>query len=209
MRVHLVNPSEVSFGTAVITPRWLYVLAAATPMSFGDPCLVDETLAAVSPAQIQEASTPPMLFAATKSELWHALGAPMWCSEAFMRPSTPKRPTNWAPPMPWSGEMEMWCGQRYCPIALGELLCLSTKAAGLKLPSSCRPAGIWCREKVICGLQSRPFAVAPNTALFAPFGELMVSVLDSVPPTLSSTRSSNCDDSVFASSRSQTTIFIP
>ena len=31
MRVHLVNPSDLSFGTAVITPRWLYVLAAATP----------------------------------------------------------------------------------------------------------------------------------------------------------------------------------
>lgn len=53
MRVHLINPSEVSFGTAVITPRWLYVLAAATPDSFGDPCLVDETLVAVDPAQIQ------------------------------------------------------------------------------------------------------------------------------------------------------------
>lgn len=47
MRVHLINPSEVSFGTAVITPRWLYVLAAATPESFGTPVLVDETLAAV------------------------------------------------------------------------------------------------------------------------------------------------------------------
>jgi radical SAM superfamily enzyme YgiQ (UPF0313 family) len=53
VRVHLINPSEVSFGTAVITPRWLYVLAAATPMSFGDPYLVDETLTAVDPAQIQ------------------------------------------------------------------------------------------------------------------------------------------------------------
>lgn len=53
MRVHLVNPSEVSFGTAVITPRWLYVLAAATPVSFGDPCLVDETLEAVKPLDIQ------------------------------------------------------------------------------------------------------------------------------------------------------------
>jgi hypothetical protein len=31
MRIHLVNPSDVSFGTAVITPRWQYVLAAATP----------------------------------------------------------------------------------------------------------------------------------------------------------------------------------
>jgi radical SAM superfamily enzyme YgiQ (UPF0313 family) len=53
VRVHLINPSEVSFGTAVITPRWLYVLAAATPASFGDPCLVDETLEAMDPEQIQ------------------------------------------------------------------------------------------------------------------------------------------------------------
>jgi hypothetical protein len=53
VRVHLINPSDVSFGTAVITPRWLYVLAAATPESFGDRSLVDETLAAVDPAQIQ------------------------------------------------------------------------------------------------------------------------------------------------------------
>jgi radical SAM superfamily enzyme YgiQ (UPF0313 family) len=44
MRGHLVNPSDVSFGTAVITPRWLYVLAAATPRSYGDPFIVDETL---------------------------------------------------------------------------------------------------------------------------------------------------------------------
>ena len=53
MRVHLVNPSHVSFGTAVITPRWLYVLAAATPASFGDPFLVDETLSPVDPDRIQ------------------------------------------------------------------------------------------------------------------------------------------------------------
>jgi radical SAM superfamily enzyme YgiQ (UPF0313 family) len=44
MRVHLVNPSDVSFGVAVITPRWLYVLAAATPDRYGTPHLVDETL---------------------------------------------------------------------------------------------------------------------------------------------------------------------
>jgi hypothetical protein len=53
VRVHLINPSEVSFGTAVITPRWLYVLAAATPTSFGDPCLVDETLVSVDSEQIE------------------------------------------------------------------------------------------------------------------------------------------------------------
>ena len=35
MSIHLVNPSHVSFGIGVITPRWLYVLAAATPESYG------------------------------------------------------------------------------------------------------------------------------------------------------------------------------
>ena len=44
MRVHLVNPSDVSFGTAVITPRWQYVLAAATPDRYGVPAIVDETI---------------------------------------------------------------------------------------------------------------------------------------------------------------------
>src|SRR5271163_3757242 len=53
VKVHLINPSSVSFGTAVITPRWQYVLAGATPKSFGDPVLVDETLAQVRPDSIQ------------------------------------------------------------------------------------------------------------------------------------------------------------
>ena len=52
MRVHLVNPSDNSFGTAVITPRWLFVLAAATPESAGDPILVDESLEQIVPETI-------------------------------------------------------------------------------------------------------------------------------------------------------------
>ena len=44
MQVFLVNPSNVSFGIAVITPRWLFVLAGGTPEKFGTPVLVDETL---------------------------------------------------------------------------------------------------------------------------------------------------------------------
>jgi radical SAM superfamily enzyme YgiQ (UPF0313 family) len=43
-RVHLINPSTRSFGVAVITPRWLYVLASATGTRWGDPRIVDETL---------------------------------------------------------------------------------------------------------------------------------------------------------------------
>jgi radical SAM superfamily enzyme YgiQ (UPF0313 family) len=52
LKIHLVNPSDVSFGTAVITPRWLYVIAAATPRTYGDPAIVDETLAPLEPETI-------------------------------------------------------------------------------------------------------------------------------------------------------------
>ena len=52
MRVHLINPSDAAFGTAVITPRWLFVLAAATPQEFGDPVLCDETLEALDVGEV-------------------------------------------------------------------------------------------------------------------------------------------------------------
>ena len=44
MRVHIVNPSHFSYGTGFITPRWMFVLAAATPAKWGDPILSDESL---------------------------------------------------------------------------------------------------------------------------------------------------------------------
>jgi radical SAM superfamily enzyme YgiQ (UPF0313 family) len=52
VRVHLVNPSDISFGTAVITPRWLYVLAAATPEQYGAPGIIDETLEPFDPLTV-------------------------------------------------------------------------------------------------------------------------------------------------------------
>ena len=53
MQVRLVNPSDNSFGTAVITPRWLFVLAAATPAEAGDPVLIDESLEQIDPETIE------------------------------------------------------------------------------------------------------------------------------------------------------------
>ena len=53
MTVHLVNPSHLSFGVGVITPRWLFVLGAATPEAYGRPCIVDETLEALDLDTIQ------------------------------------------------------------------------------------------------------------------------------------------------------------
>jgi radical SAM superfamily enzyme YgiQ (UPF0313 family) len=53
VHIHLINPSHVSFGVGVITPRWLYVLAAATPRECGDPFLTDETLERLDPSSIK------------------------------------------------------------------------------------------------------------------------------------------------------------
>jgi radical SAM superfamily enzyme YgiQ (UPF0313 family) len=52
VHVHLINPSDSSFGIGVITPRWLYVLAAATPKKYGDPIVTDETLEQLQPDKI-------------------------------------------------------------------------------------------------------------------------------------------------------------
>ncbi len=52
MSIHLINPSHVSFGVGVITPRWLYVLAQATPTRFGEPVITDETLEPLDPTII-------------------------------------------------------------------------------------------------------------------------------------------------------------
>jgi radical SAM superfamily enzyme YgiQ (UPF0313 family) len=53
MTVTLVNPSHLSFGTGVITPRWLFVLAGATPREYGEPVLVDETLEAIDISRVR------------------------------------------------------------------------------------------------------------------------------------------------------------
>ena len=54
MQVHLINPSHISFGVAVITPRWLYVLAGATGERWGTPRITDETLDPIVDTDIQQ-----------------------------------------------------------------------------------------------------------------------------------------------------------
>lgn len=52
-RIHLVNPSRNTFGVAVITPRWLFVLAAATGTEWGDPLITDESLTRFDMSTVQ------------------------------------------------------------------------------------------------------------------------------------------------------------
>ncbi len=53
LRVHLINPSDLSFGIGVVTPRWLYVIAAATPARYGDPVITDEALERTDFSRVQ------------------------------------------------------------------------------------------------------------------------------------------------------------
>jgi hypothetical protein len=48
-KVFLVNPANATVGFSVITPRWLYVLAGATPTDLvGDPIIIDEPITLLS-----------------------------------------------------------------------------------------------------------------------------------------------------------------
>jgi radical SAM superfamily enzyme YgiQ (UPF0313 family) len=53
-RVILINPSLSSFGYSFFTPRWLFVLASATPVDLvGDPIIVDEALSCFDPGMVR------------------------------------------------------------------------------------------------------------------------------------------------------------
>ncbi len=53
-KVILVNPSMSTLGYSVMTPRWLFVIAQATPADLvGDPILVDETIKKFDPGIVR------------------------------------------------------------------------------------------------------------------------------------------------------------
>ena len=97
MSVHLVNPSHVSFGIGVITPRWLYVLAAATPESLrrcrssstrrSNRSIFDDQSRATSSAS---ASIPATRCAVTRWAPQRGSGRATSCTGAFTRRSIPE-----------------------------------------------------------------------------------------------------------------------
>src|SRR6266536_4725923 len=53
-KVFIVNPANTSIGFAFITPRWLYVIAGATPTELvGDPVVIDEPVAPFKPEAVR------------------------------------------------------------------------------------------------------------------------------------------------------------
>src|SRR5215831_11701263 len=52
-RAILVNPSNSTAGYSFITPRWLFVIAQATPTDLvGDPILIDEVIEKFDPGRV-------------------------------------------------------------------------------------------------------------------------------------------------------------
>jgi radical SAM superfamily enzyme YgiQ (UPF0313 family) len=52
-KVILVNPANATVGYSVITPRWLFVIAGATPVEFaGDPIIIDEPVEAFDASKV-------------------------------------------------------------------------------------------------------------------------------------------------------------
>jgi len=88
----------------VITPRWLYVLAAATPLSYGTPILVDETLATTDPETIAAGDVVGISIhtgnALRGYELarLRASAERMWFSAASMPRCIRKKQLNWVAP---------------------------------------------------------------------------------------------------------------
>ncbi len=52
-KVVLVNPANTTVGYSVITPRWLFVIAGATPADLvGDPVIIDEPVTRFNPDEV-------------------------------------------------------------------------------------------------------------------------------------------------------------
>jgi len=53
-RVILINPALTTMAYSIMTPRWLFVIAQATPTDLvGDPVLVDEALQEFDPGMVR------------------------------------------------------------------------------------------------------------------------------------------------------------
>jgi radical SAM superfamily enzyme YgiQ (UPF0313 family) len=185
MKVHLVNPSNMSFGTAVITPRWLYVLAAATPASYGDPHLVDETLESLDPLSIGNGDMVGISIhtgntlrgyeigqLARNRGAWVVFGgihATLYPEEAHQLGGA-HAVVKGDGDVIWASVLEDCHNNAPRPIY---------EAGRIGAAHSNQRVGTCCRRTDTCGLLSRPFGVVPNTVPFALSGVLTDSSLAS------------------------------
>ena len=172
MRVHLVNPSDVSFGVAVITPRWLFVLAAATPARFGDPVIVDETLERFDPERIAAGDVVGIGIHTGNALRGYEVGRAARDRGAFvvfggihatLYPDEPLELGGAHAVARGDGD-HIW-GEVLADCEAGTVS-PATKAAASRAPRSSRRAGICCRPANTCGRRCRRCAAVPKHCSF-------------------------------------------
>jgi len=214
MAVFLINPSDHSFGTAVITPRWLYVLAAATPLSFGDPIIVDETLEALDPLSIQSGDLVGIGIhtgnalrgyevgrMARERGAWVVYGgihATLYPEEALERGHAHSVVKG-------DGDV-IWAKVLHACLKGGPSQIY--EGGRIDADQFFPPAGICCPLTNTCGLRCRRFVVVPSTALSAQSGAPTANAQDSGVLKASSKKLFSCGGRASAISPSRTTTSI-
>jgi len=211
MTIHLVNPSDISFGTAVITPRWLYVLAAATPPAFGDPKITDETLEQIDASSISPGDVVGIGIhtgnalrgykvgkIAREKGAWVIFGgihATLYPEESFELGGAHSVV---------KGDGDVAWGKALMDCRAKELA--RVYDGGRIEGGQFLAGGIWCRSADICGPLSRPFVAARNTAHFVLSGARTASARDNARRIASFRRSLHCGEKGFDLSPSPTII---
>ena len=217
MRVHLINPSHLAFGVGVITPRWLYVLAAATPREVRRShhrrrdARADRSRPASSPATSSaSASTPATRCAATRSAGWPASAAPGSSSAASTRRCIPRRRTSSAARTRWSRATATWSGRRSiddCVAGAPQPVYEGGRVDGRAVPAGA--LGPAAARTGTCGRRCRRCAAARSTARSVRCGDRRPEAAAARRRRGRSARSSSCAGGASASSRSPTTTSIP
>ena len=175
MRLHLINPSELSFGTAVITPRWLYVLAAATPAEFGDPLIADETLEPFDLETVSSAAmssgigihTAQCAARVSARPSRHGSRAPPSSSAAFTRRSIPDEAReHGAAHAVVKGDGDAGLAERCCGLRRPARWRPSTTAAASRRLVHSGALGPAADKTATCGDRCRPCAGCPKHCSF-------------------------------------------
>ena len=176
MQVFLVNPSDIAFGVAVITPRWLFVLAATTPERFGTPIVVDETLEQIDLSLVQPGDVVGIGIHTGNVLRGYALGKAVRDRGAYavfggihasLFPEEVLEHSSALAVVSGDGDL-VW------PEVLADCEAgtpfEATKVGGSMAIRSCRRAGICSPRVATCSRRCRPCADAPSTARFARSG---------------------------------------
>ena len=176
-RVHLLNPSHISFGVAVITPRWLYVLAAATGTEWGDPIIVDESLDPIDVSTIAPGDVVGIGIHTGNARRGYEVGQTRARARRVgrvrrhSRHAVPRRSARaWAARTPSSRATATWSGAMWSATAWRASRSASTRAAAWRATSSCRRDGTCCPRTGTCGRRCRRCAAARNIVRSVPSG---------------------------------------